>query len=137
MTTISRPVRRRTQGGSAAVEYALVLPLYLCILMGIVNGALVMYVWNCTAFAARAATRYAVVHGSTANYTCTTTDIQNVVYNSVPGMRKATVTVTWKPNNSPGSTINVYVKLSFSTFIPLIRSQSLALASSSQMTIIE
>jgi Flp pilus assembly protein TadG len=119
------------------VEYALVLPLYLCIFIGVVNASLVMYTWNATAYAARAATRYAIVHGNTAVYVCTATDLQNLVYNSVPGLRKATVTATWSPNNSPGSTINIYVKLTFSTFVPFIKSQSLALASSSQMTIIQ
>jgi Flp pilus assembly protein TadG len=127
----------KRQRGSAMVEYALVLPIYLCLLLGSINGALVMYLWNCTAYAARAATRYASVHGSTATYTCTSTDLQNLVYNSVPGMRKATVTTTWTPNNSPGNTVTVNVKLTFSTFVPLIRSQSLAIASSSTMTILE
>jgi Flp pilus assembly protein TadG len=132
------PASRATkQRGSAMVEYALVLPLYLCLFIGIVNACLVMYMWNCTAYAARAATRYAAVHGSTAPYVCTSTDLTNIVYNAVPGMRRATVTSTWTPNNSPGSTINVYVRFSFSTFIPLVKSQNLAVASSSQMTIVE
>jgi len=119
------------------VEYALVIPIYLCLLVGAVNGALLMYLWNSTAYAARAATRYASVHGSTATYTCTSTDLQNLVYNSAPGLRKATVTITWTPNKSPGSSVNVNVKLTFSTFVPFIHSQSLAIASSSQLTILE
>jgi len=129
--------RYTRQRGSAMVEYALVIPIYLCLLVGAVNGALLMYLWNSTAYAARAATRYASVHGSTATYTCTSTDLQNLVYNSAPGLRKATVTITWTPNKSPGSSVNVNVKLTFSTFVPFIHSQSLAIASSSQLTILE
>ena len=99
----------------------LVLPLYLCIFIGVVNASLVIYTWNATAYAARSATRYAIVHGSTASYACTATDLKNIVYNSLPGLRKATVTTIWSPDNSPGSTINVNVKLSFATFVPFIK----------------
>jgi Flp pilus assembly protein TadG len=137
---MTRPLKARgllCERGAAMVEYTLALPIYLCIFIGVVNAALVIYTWNATAYAARSATRYAIVHGSTASYACTSTDLKNIVYNSLPGLRKATVTTTWSPNNSPGSTINVNVKLTFSTFVPFIKSQTLALASSSQMTIVQ
>ena len=137
-------LRARKQCGSAMVEYALVLPLYLCLFIGIVNACLVMYMWNCTAYAARAATPLrggARVHSKLRlhEYRFDEHCVQRGagLRKHMRAGRRSFRTSTWTPNNSPGSTINVYVRFSFSTFIPLVRSQNLAVASSSQMTIIE
>jgi Flp pilus assembly protein TadG len=118
------------------VEIALVLILFYAFLFGIVYASFLIFAWNNTAFAARGATRYAMVHGASSGYACTASDIQALV-RKTPGLQSATVTTTWTPNNSAGSTIKVFVSLPVSVMVPLTTLKTITVASSSQMTIIQ
>ncbi len=128
--------RNPAMRGSATVEMAFVLILLFAFAFGIVYGALVMFAWNNAAYAARVATRYASVHGSSSGDACTSGQIQTLAQ-STPGLHSATVTTTWTPNNTPGSTVKVYVSLPVAVFVPLVTTKSITVASSSQMVIIQ
>ena len=79
MQIIRRSARRR---GAAAVEAAVILPLFLAFLLGIFEYARLLAAHQAMAHAAREAARYAVVH----TYDKTTTDIQNVADSQMLGM---------------------------------------------------
>ena len=66
MATVARP-RARGQG---LVEFALVLPLFLFILIAIVDVGRVVWANDVLANAAREAARYAIVHGGSASTPC-------------------------------------------------------------------
>lgn len=85
---IRRPERRRF--GAATVETALVLPLFLLVLMGIVEIGRALMVAQLLNNAAREGSRAAVMTGST--NTEVTTTVQNVVQ-SLIGVAPADVTV--------------------------------------------
>lgn len=56
--------------GQAIVEFALVLPLFLLILIGMVDVGRAIWANNSVANAAREAARYAIVHGGTKSNPC-------------------------------------------------------------------
>jgi Flp pilus assembly protein TadG len=55
------------QGAQALVEFALVLPMFLLIVTGLIDVARAVWEENTLAYAAREGTRYAIVHGSAGN----------------------------------------------------------------------
>lgn len=61
---------RRHSLGQALVETALILPLFLAMLMGIVDMGRAVWATTSLASAAREAARYAIVRGGSASNTC-------------------------------------------------------------------
>jgi len=65
-----RDLRRGRSRGQGLVEFALVLPVFLAILIGMVDLGRAVWANNSVANAAREAARYASVHGGTKSNTC-------------------------------------------------------------------
>ena len=61
-----RPAPKSRQAGSTAVEFALVLLVFLTFLLGITDFSRMLYTWNAATEATRAGARYAVVCDDTA-----------------------------------------------------------------------
>jgi hypothetical protein len=55
------------EGAQSLIEFALVLPLFLLIVTGILDTARAVWQENTLAYAAREGTRYAIVHGTGGN----------------------------------------------------------------------
>ena len=123
--------------GQTMVEFAMVASVFLLLLMGIVQMGRAVYSYNFVSYAARDATRYAIVHGSKSLTPAATSDVQNFVVKEAHGFDTSqfTVTTTWSPNNNPGSFVNVVVKYNFSLSIPFFGKVNLPLTSTSQMVI--
>lgn len=67
-------VGRRREGGQSLVEFALVFPLFLLIIFGIVDAGRLIYTYNTVSSAARDGARVAIVNQSTSGTdTCDTT----------------------------------------------------------------
>ena len=64
------PARRERSSGQSLVEFALVLPLFLLILIGMIDVGRAIWANNSVANAAREAARYAIVHGGTKSNLC-------------------------------------------------------------------
>ncbi len=62
--------RRRSRRGQALVEFALVLPLFLALLIGAVDLGRAVWANDSLAAAAREAARFAIVHGGSATTKC-------------------------------------------------------------------
>jgi Flp pilus assembly protein TadG len=54
----------RDEGAQGLVEFAILLPLFLLIVFGVIDLSRAVWEENTLAFAAREGTRYAIVHGS-------------------------------------------------------------------------
>lgn len=115
--------RRRDERGQALVEFALVLPVLLMLILGLFEVARAVQQENTLAFAAREATRYAIVHGSNATSpiaactNCSNATITTVVTNSAIGVTNVTVTVNYPDgNNYRGSHVSVDAT---APFVPL------------------
>lgn len=98
----------RSERGSTLVEFALVFILFMTMLLGIAGFGWALYAYHFASNAAREATRWAIVNGSTCdvdlscngtapmnNGPATLADVQNYVKNiTPPGINWSQVTVT-------------------------------------------
>ncbi len=116
---------RRAEGGQALIEFALVLPVLLLVILGILEMARAVSEENTLAFAAREATRYAIVHGSNASthiscpgtLTCTDAAITDVVTRNAIGVPNITVVLGYPDgNNDRNSRVSVDAT---APFVPL------------------
>ncbi len=121
------------------VEYALVLSLFLMIFYGFIEFSLILFGSNNATYASRVAVRYAVVHGSTATYTCTAADISNIIIPLLWGAPsgRTTVATTWSPNNTPGSTVTISVSIQYTPSLPLIPSKIFYVGATAHGTILQ
>ncbi len=104
-------VRRR---GVTMLETAIVAPLMLILLLGVMDLGIAVYANNTLAEAVRAGTRYAAVHGlkspSPAGTGSNNANVEGIVRQYAPGCMSAQLVVqsVWPDgNNSPGSHVTV------------------------------
>lgn len=114
---------RRDDRGQALVEFALVLPVLLLLILGLMDVARAVWQENTLAYAAREATRYAIVHGSgsdtpiTTCTSCSNSTITAVVEQAALGVPGITVTIGYPDgNNDRGSRVSVDAT---APFVPL------------------
>jgi Flp pilus assembly protein TadG len=143
--------------GATLVEFALSVLILMAILFGIIETCFGLYACNYVSDAAREATRYAIVRGSscTGMPDCGATQAQIQTYVSsltYPGINTSnvTVTVTWLSLNStpptawtacagqcnaPGNAVQVQVTYPFALNIPSWKKSTVNLNSTSQAVI--
>jgi Flp pilus assembly protein TadG len=118
------------QGAQALVEFALVLPIFLLVITGLIDVARAVWEENTLAYAAREGTRYAIVHGSAGNpkvgpihpaqlnpSAFNTGNIVTVVRQNAIGVPNVSVTIDY-PNGDNQRNHSVTVDVT-SQFIPL------------------
>jgi Flp pilus assembly protein TadG len=99
---------------SSGVQFALVLPVFLSMVLGIMDMGRLMWTQNTLAQAAKKSARFAIVHGSTSASPATAADITAAVEQHLAGLSGApTVNVAWIPDNAPGSLVTVQVTYPF------------------------
>jgi len=80
------PCRRRNQRGASLVEYAFVVILFCTVVFGISGFGHALFVYHHLNNAAKEATRYAAVRGSTCNVTPSVTESSCTAANSASGI---------------------------------------------------
>jgi Flp pilus assembly protein TadG len=63
-------MRRHGRRGQALVEFSLILPVFLVMMMGVIDVGRAIWAQNSLAAAAREGARFAIVHGGTATTKC-------------------------------------------------------------------
>jgi len=99
-----KPVREQFhnhRSGAAAVELALIMPVFLIIVWGIVEFGRGMMVGQLVTNASRHGVRYAVIDGYT--NTDVEDEVQTFLVNAVGGITAADVTVTIEVDEAPGN----------------------------------
>ncbi len=116
---------RLGERGNVAVEYAMTLPILLAFIYGIVEVSHYAYLRTTMANTAHDAVRYASVHSSQSTQPATSTDVTNFVNSELSGLglnsagsNGTTVTVTYSPDNNPGSTVNVNISYPYVPLMP-------------------
>lgn len=109
------PSRNREGHGQSTLEFALVIPLLLLLLLGLVDLARLMWAYESLSHAAREATRYAIVHGSTSSQPADEATLRGIVLQVANTLEPDLLSVqaTWDPDNSPGSRVTVEVRYNF------------------------
>jgi Flp pilus assembly protein TadG len=153
--------RLKREDGSTLVEFAFVFMILITMILGIIEFSRALYAYHFVSGAARQATRWAAVNGSTCSGdgSCPyatgagPADITSYVTSHVQaGIDASQITVNpggesfWPVNadsppvcittqNSPGCTVQVQVSYNFNFLIPFIHSSAITLSSTSQMII--
>ncbi|MGH9415581.1 MAG: TadE/TadG family type IV pilus assembly protein [Terriglobales bacterium] len=125
------------------VEFALVAPLVMALMFGMVEMGLALYTYHFVASAARQGARYAIVRGAKCDSwasacPASASDVQTYVRSLDPGAIDASslnVTTSWSPDNSPGNRVTVTVQYAFGLNVPFISAATLTMHSSSQMVV--
>jgi Flp pilus assembly protein TadG len=138
---------RRVESGATTLEFSITLSLLLTCIFGIIVVSMALYADHFVTDAAKEATRYAMVRGSSwgstscstyASYSCvaTSSNVTSLVNSLAPaGISRSgiTVTTTWpgtdptgttcdtaQGNNSPACVVDVQVQYSFNFLLPFV-----------------
>ena len=134
----------RYQHGVAAVESAIVAPLFILLLLVILDGSRMIYAYSAISHAAREGVRYAVVRGSEAGQDyrrindapATASQIESHVLQRSQPLDSITVTTTWSLDSQqqitkdPGQVVTVEVSHDFVSVTPFLPSVTLSSISS-------
>lgn len=139
-----------SENGSSLIETALSFMVVLLLFFGVMEVCLALYTYDFVCEAAREATRFGMIHGSSSLTPKTKqSDFQTYVTGlGFPGINAANTTATpsWPtmgstctsssiPCNNPGNTVQVVVQYKFPLSIPFMRKSTLVMTSTSQMVI--
>ncbi len=111
-----RPARLLVDGaGSAATQLALVLPIFLGFTLGIMDAGRLMWTQVTIDQAAKKGARFAIVHGSASASPASADAIADCIREKLTALdpTAAGVTVSWDPDNAPGSSVSVLVTYPF------------------------
>jgi Flp pilus assembly protein TadG len=154
---------RRDQRGSSLIEFAFCASLMLMTVFGIMNVSQAIYVDHFVVAAARQGVRYAIVRGSaftgstctsvtTVSCAATSANVVTYVKSLAPvgtSLARITVTPTWSGKDASGAVcinavrlantfgcvVTVTVSYSYGLTFPFLPRKSMALSSTSAMTI--
>jgi Flp pilus assembly protein TadG len=140
--------------GAVLVEMAVSLTLLLTMLFGLMEISLLLFTYHFISEAAREATRYAIVRGSSCSgwasaCPASSTDVTNYIRGlGYPGIDPTaiTVTTTWPttgtsctpsvtPCNNPGNLVKVKLQYAFPLTLPFTSFKTVTMTSTSQMVI--
>lgn len=124
--------------GTAALEVALTLPIFLGVCLGIAELGLYVAQQQALTEAVFAGERYAIVHGSQSSSPASASTILTQVQNNcgmlAPG--NISVSVTFSPNNSPGSTVAIVATYPWTPLFTLFYLPSVTITARSDATIL-
>jgi Flp pilus assembly protein TadG len=137
---------RRSAGGQASTEFALIAGVLMMLIFGVIDLAYAIYAYNTVCYTASTAIRYASLNGASSSSPATTTSVQTLVMSMADGLeakskcpasgaRALCANTTWNPNNTAGSTVKIVVTYNFQPFGPFLPTAVLALSSTQQMVI--
>ena len=99
------------------------------------DASRLIYAYNVVSASAREGVRWAAVRGGASGRAATAADVTTYVQSTTVGV-PVTVTVTWTPDNQPGSLVAVKVTNAFAPIAPLpMVPKTFNLASTSSMVI--
>ncbi len=128
----------RNRHGAAAVEFALLLAPFLMVTFGIIELGIYGMEQQALLESVHAGVRYAVVHGAKSTSPATAASLQTMVQNGSSALTPSlvSVTVTFSPNNSPGSTVKIVATYPWSSVVPLLKLSSATITATSVATIL-
>ena len=119
--------RRDREEGSALLELALVLPVFLLVIFGILQCTLTLFAYGNITYASLAAVRYASLHSSSGSAPATSTSVRTMMTPFIwcALANDVSVMVTWSPSRNVGSTVQVQVNLPLAIPFPGVQGFSI------------
>ena len=141
---------KSTQKGLAIVEAAIVLPLFLLLVLAIIDGGRMIYTYGVMSHAAREGVRYAVVRGveagqdarRTGDAPATDTQVETYVQNRAGPLSPIRAFTTWplgsggQPDKKAGQVVEVRVEYDFNPVTPFFLPLSPMVLTSTSRTVI-
>ena len=130
-------IRCRTRGcdsGGVAIEFALVMPVFILLLYGVLEFGRAIWAQNTLEFAVGEAARFAIV-----NTTATSNDIANVARDNVIQLdtTQITFTVNIETSGATRSFVRVQADYPFTPLIPLSNLAAFNIRSSSRVPVVQ
>lgn len=110
----------RDSSGIAAVEFALVAPVLLMLVFGAIEIGRVLYEQQTLEEAARETARWATMHGSKSDSPATATTTMDKARQLAGNYAGLAGTVTFSPNNSPGSAVIIDLTRDHTFMVPFL-----------------
>jgi Flp pilus assembly protein TadG len=121
--------------GATTVEFLVVAIVFFLLVFGAVQFSRALVQYNVVSNATKSSVRWAAVRVSSAGQTpATPTQVHDYIATQMYGYSE-TDSVSWNPDASRGSTVQVVVRSSYTTSIPLMPSFTLPMRSAAQMII--
>jgi Flp pilus assembly protein TadG len=113
---------RSDDTGVTAIEFSLIVPVFLLIIYGIMELGRLLFIYNSLGHAVYEGGRYAIVRGSESASPATTAQIEAQVATYAANLDPSllNVDVTFDPDNSPGSIVNIAATYDFAFMTNLL-----------------
>ncbi len=129
--------RFHAEDGGALIEVALLMPVVLLMVFGVVQFGILMLKYSTACYAAQAGARYASLHSITSQSSASDALIQQVVKNNLLLDQAAwTVTTNWSSANTVGTTSSVLVSNTYNVALPFSRTKQITIGSTAQRLIV-
>lgn len=127
----------RDRRGVVAVEFALVVPVFLLMVYGFMEMGRMLFIQNSLGHAVYEAQRYAIVHGASSSSPADAAAIHGVILERAAMLdgNLLTTEVTFTPDNAPGSQVTIVATYQFDFMTGLIPIQPFDMRSNSVATI--
>lgn len=125
----------RDRHGSLALEFGLVLPFVIVMLVGILDVGRLMGDQHALDRGVEVAARYAVVNSSSASTGTITTQFDQAVQPLLGSCATCTVSVSFNPSYQPGATVTVTASYPWTPTLPLMLLSATTLSSSITLTV--
>ncbi|MCZ6604683.1 MAG: TadE/TadG family type IV pilus assembly protein [Alphaproteobacteria bacterium] len=132
------PRLARDENGTAAVQFALILPLLLLLTVGLIDIGRFVWVRTTLEHVTREGTRWAAVRGATNPFPATKASIEAYVAQRTVGIADddLDIDVSWQPNNITGSRVTVAITVGFNFLVAgFLNLEPMQLSSASTMVI--
>lgn len=121
------------------VEGAFAMLVFAVLVAGIMELGLIGAIASTVSFAAQRAARYASVRGSASGHPAAAADIRGIAQQYAAPFNTAALstTVSWTPNNNPGSTVKVQVAYALAPSLMPLDMSALTLRATACQTIVQ
>jgi Flp pilus assembly protein TadG len=124
--------------GSAAIEFALVVPFFLSVCLGAIELGRFVAMQQALTEAVFAGGRFAIVHGADSATPASTSTIASTVQGNGGILTAASITanVSFSPDNNPGSTVTIAASYPWTPLVPLLKLPAATIKAKSAVTIL-
>ena len=112
----------RDASGVVAIEFALVMPVFLLLTYGFMELGRALFIQNNLAHAVYEAQRYAIVHGATSSAPADELALRDMILEGAGVLDGSllNVEVTFVPDNQPGSVVTISAVYAFDYMTALV-----------------
>lgn len=127
----------RNTAGVVAVEFALVMPVFLLMTYGFMELGRALFIQNNLAHAVYEAQRYAIVHGASSSAPADEAALRDIILETAGMLDGAllSVDVTFVPDNAPGSVVTINAVYAFDYMTGLLPLDAFDMTSTTSATI--